>query len=148
METQKISELVDEHLSGTGKFLVELLVKPVNRVFIFIDGDQGVTIEDCVSLSRFLESRFDREKEDFELNVSSAGADQPIRLPRQYPKNIGRSLLVKLTEEEEEVKGKLTEAGEEGITLEITGKKKKEPVESRYISFDRIREAKVIISFK
>jgi ribosome maturation factor RimP len=101
-----------------------------------------------VALSRFIESQLDRDSSDFELNVSSSGADQPIKLPRQYMKNIGRSLQVKLSEENS-VSGKLEDADEKGITLTTSGnKKKKIPPETLNISFESIVESKVIISFK
>jgi ribosome maturation factor RimP len=101
MQISWIKELVDRHLSGTDRFLVDVLIKPGNRIYVFIDGDHGVTIDDCVKISRMLEAELDREREDFELNVSSSGADQPLRMPRQYPKNIGRSLHIKLAEPQE-----------------------------------------------
>ena len=143
-----ITKLVNEHFAGTEKFLVEVLVKPANRIYIFIDGDHGVTISDCVELSRFIESQFDRETEDFELNVSSFGADHPIRIPRQYIKNIGRSMQVKLSEENI-ITGKLEAVDDKGITLVTTGdKKKKLPPETLNLHFEDIIESKVIISFK
>ncbi len=119
-----------------------------DRIYIFIDGDHGVTISDCVELSRFIESQYDRETVDFELNVSSSGADQPIRLPRQYLKNISRSLQVKLSEDNI-ITGKLEEVDEKGIILLTKGDKKKKTVpESLMIPFEEIIESKVIISFK
>jgi len=143
-----IRKLVNEHFTGTEKFLVEVLIKPTNRIYIFIDGDHGVTISDCVELSRFIESQFDRETEDFELNVSSFGADHPIRMPRQYIKNIGRSMQVKLSEENI-ITGKLEAIDDKGITLVTTGdKKKKLPPETLNLHFEDIIESKVIISFK
>jgi ribosome maturation factor RimP len=148
MTTTEINQLAAEHLAGTDKFLVELLIKPGNRIYAFIDGDHGVTISDCVGLSRFIESRLDREVEDYELNVSSFGADHPFRLPRQYPKNIGRNLSVKLSEEES-ITGKLEAVNETGITLIIPAdKKKKTGPETREIAFENIIESKVILSFK
>jgi ribosome maturation factor RimP len=143
-----IRKLVNEHFAGTDNFLVEVLIKPANRIYIFIDGDHGVTISDCVELSRFIESQFDRETEDFELNVSSFGADHPIRMPRQYIKNIGRSMQVKLSEENI-ITGKLEAVDDKGITLVTTGdKKKKLPPETLNLHFEDIIESKVIISFK
>jgi len=140
--------MLEAHLKGTDKFLVEVLVKPGNRIYIFIDGDHGVTIDDCVKVSRFLESGFDREQEDFELNVSSAGADHPITMPRQYTKNIGRQLHIK-QKEGNELKGKLLAADDKGITLELKGDKKaKSPAVIVSIEHENIQEAKVIISFK
>lgn len=148
MNESKIVSLVQQHLEGSDKFLVDVLIRPGNRIFIFIDGDHGVMISDCVELSRFVESQLDRESEDFELNVSSAGADQPIKLPRQYRKNIGRSLQVKLSEENS-VSGKLEAVTDEGIVLTTAGdKKKKLPPETLNIPYESMVESKVIISFK
>jgi len=148
MTVIEITKLVNEHLAGTDKFLVEVFIKPVNRIYIFIDGDQGVKISDCVELSRHIESQYDRETVDFELNVSSSGADQPIRLPRQYLKNIGRSLQVKLSEENI-ITGKLEAMDEKGITIVTEGDKKKKTVpETLKLTFEEIVESKVVISFK
>ena len=143
-----ISNLVNEHLAGSDKFLVEVLIRPTNRIFVYIDGDHGVMISDCVELSRFIESSLDRETEDFELNVSSSGADYPILQPRQYLKNVGRSLSIKMNDEST-LTGKLESVNENGITI-ITpaDKKKKLPSETVTLSFTDIKESKVIISFK
>ncbi|MCU0371552.1 MAG: ribosome assembly cofactor RimP [Bacteroidales bacterium] len=139
---------MNDHLAGSDKFLVDILIKPGNRIYIFIDGDHGVTIADCVELSRCIESNLDRESEDFELNVSSSGADQPIRLPRQYLKNTGRSLQVKLSDDKT-VTGKLNEVSENGIVIEIKeDKKKKISAQILHIDFSQILESKVILSFK
>jgi len=148
MNLSVITKLVDEHLAGTDKFLVEVLIKPSNRIYVFIDGDHGVTISDCAEVSRFIESQLDRETEDYELNVSSSGADQPIKMPRQYLKNVGRSLQVKLSEENS-ISGKLEAVNESGIVLATTGDKKKKILpETLNIPFESIVESKVIISFK
>jgi ribosome maturation factor RimP len=144
----EITRFINEHLAGTDMFLVEVFIKPVNRIYIFIDGDHGVKISDCVALSRHIESKYDRETVDYEMNVSSSGADQPIKLPRQYIKNIGRSLQVKLPDETV-ITGKLEATDEKGITLLREGdKKKKISPESLKLTFEEIVESKVIISFK
>jgi ribosome maturation factor RimP len=148
MTESEITKLVEEHLAGTDMFLVEVFIKPINRIYVFIDGDKGVKISDCVQLSRFIESKYDRETVDYELNVSSSGADQPIRLPRQYTKNIGRSLQVKLSEENT-ITGKLEAVDSKGITLLTQGdKKKKTAPETMNLAFGEILESKVVISFK
>ena len=148
MTIAEVTKIANEYLAGSDKFLVDVLVKPTNRVFVFIDGDQGVTIDDCVKLSRHIESTFDRETEDLELNVSSCGADQPLRFSRQYAKNAGRMLQVKL-DDDSIVSGKLVSADASGIVI-ITNenKKKKVPSETFHLAFNKIKEAKVIISFK
>ena len=87
---EDIEKLADEFLYGTDMFIVKLNVGSDNKITIYIDGDNGVTIDDCVGLSRFIENEYDRETEDFELNVSSAGIDQPFINLRQYLKNIER----------------------------------------------------------
>jgi len=148
MKVGEITSLVNEHLEGTDKFLVEIFIKSINRIFVFIDGDHEVTIADCIELSRFIESQFDREKQDFELNVSSSGADQPIRQQRQYIKNIGRSLQVKLSDDNT-ITGKLEAVDDKGITLLTpVDKKKKTAPETLNLTFEEIKESKVIISFK
>ena len=89
-----IQSLVLEHLQDTDKFLVQVMVKPANKILVFIDSDTNVTIADCVSLSRFIESKLDRETEDFELSVSSSGLDQPLLILRQYIKNLNKLVEV------------------------------------------------------
>jgi ribosome maturation factor RimP len=148
MNISSITNLAEEHLAGTDKFLVEVLIKPGNRIYVYIDGDHGVTISDCVALSRHIESHLDRETLDFELNVSSSGADYPISQPRQYLKNVGRSMNVSM-KDERVISGKLETVDEKGITLTTKGdKKKKLPPETLTIPYTDIKESKVIISFK
>ena len=84
IEKIKILEIVNNALDGSEKFLVNLKITPDNRIYVDIDGDNGITIDDCIELSRAIEGQLDREEEDFELTVSSAGADQPLKLTRQY----------------------------------------------------------------
>jgi len=89
-----ITALINEHLEGTDQFVVNMSIGTDNKISVYIDGDTGVTIDDCVSLSRAIEHQLDREEEDFALNISSAGIDQPFELLRQYVKNIGRPVEV------------------------------------------------------
>ena len=77
----KVMELVEGTLEGGPLFLVGMKITPDNRIFIDIDGDNGVTIDDCIALSRTVENSLNRDEEDFELNVSSAGADSPLKMP-------------------------------------------------------------------
>ena len=92
--SEKIHDLVAEVLEGSDKFLVDFVVQPGNRFTVYIDGDHGVTIQDCQSVSRSIENNVDHEKEDFDLTVSSAGLDHPLKYERQYRKNIGQDLDV------------------------------------------------------
>jgi ribosome maturation factor RimP len=114
----------------------------------------NVSIEDCMSVSRNIEHNLDREDADFELHVSSAGLDKPLRVHAQYVKNIGRGLDVKL-KSKEKTTGTLVEVNTEGIVLErsekqiIEGKKKKELVVIKEtIAFSDISEARIVITFK
>ncbi len=157
MITEKhIASLVETFLEGSDQFVVSIRVTPQNKILVHIDGDQGVTIDDCVKLSRHIEQQLDRDKEDFELEVSSVGVGHPLQLPRQYRNNIGRRLAI-LDVHDKRVKGKLAQVDAGGITLEKdkptkAKKKKKEPETdadaSIYIPFEDIREAKVQVSFR
>lgn len=134
-------------LEGTDKFLVDLKVTSDNRIYVAIDGDNGIVIDDCIALSRTIEASLDRDKEDFELNVASAGADSPLKLPRQYRKNVGRDIHV-LTFDGETVEGLLADADDQQFTVRPNGRKKKgeAPVERTFVYGD-INEAKIIIKF-
>ncbi len=126
IEKIKILEIVSNALEGSDKFLVNLKITPDNRIYVDIDGDNGVTIDDCIELSRAIESQLDRDEEDFALDVSSAGADSPLKLTRQYVKSIGRDVEA-VTFDGEKLEGELTAADDESITLHIAGSKKKAP---------------------
>ena len=91
---KQITEIVNENLEGSELFLVDVKIRPGNNISVFIDSDTNVSIGDCAALSRFIESKLDRETEDFELEVSSAGLDEPIKLHRQYLKHIGSDLKI------------------------------------------------------
>ena len=145
IEKIKILELVNSALEGTDKFLVNLKITPDNRIFVDIDGDNGVTIDDCIALSRAVESQLDREEEDFELNVGSAGADMPLKLNRQYRRHVGRELEVVMVDGER-LEGTLQEAGEEEIVLVEPGNKKQAPQEHR-LAYRNIKSARVAIKF-
>ncbi len=92
----RIKELAEEYLKDTDQFLLEVKIRKGNRILVTIDGDRGVSIDDCVGLSRHIEGHLDRDEEDFELEVSTGGADQPLRTYRQYPKHVGRKLKINM----------------------------------------------------
>ena len=145
----EILDLIREVLDGTDKFLVDLHVSKDNRINVSIDGDNGINIDDCIELSRHIEGNLDREKEDFELNVASAGLDSPLKLLRQYKKNVGRSLKVE-TMDGEVKEGVLMEATDEKIILklELTKKQKKEGVSDAFeCQYEQIKIAKIVIKF-
>ncbi|MFA8299617.1 MAG: ribosome assembly cofactor RimP [Hyphomicrobiales bacterium] len=147
----KIMELVQEHLDKhSDKFLVSLIVKSGNIIHLFIDGDNGITVQDCIDLSRHVEGNLDRDQEDFELKVSSSGLDMPLKLNRQYRKNIEQDITVNLFEDKP-VTGTLKSVTEEEIELERSLSKKeiKENITPKVvIPFSKIKESKVVIKFK
>jgi ribosome maturation factor RimP len=149
---QKIADLIEEHLVGSDKFLVEFNVSTANKIIVFIDGDHGVTISDCIALSRHIESNLDRETEDFELDVSSAGLDLGLRVKRQYLKNIGKNIDIKLNDNTK-ITGLLIGVEDDFITIELPLNKKKKKSEIaddliKSIEFKNIKETKVVIIFK
>ena len=145
IEKIKILELINNALDGSDKFLVNLKITPDNRIYVDIDGDNGVTIDDCIELSRAIESQLDRDEEDFALDVSSAGADQPLKLIRQYRKNVGRDLEV-VTIDGERAEGTLEDASDEGIVIRTPGTKK-QPAETLRFAYRDIKTARVAIKF-
>ena len=152
INTNNIQNLIDDFLIDTDLFLVKLTISKDNNIRVFIDGDNGVTIDDCVALSRHIEGNLDREKEDFELNVSSSGLGQPFSLSRQYKNSIEKKIQI-IDLENKKIKGVLKKVSENGIEiLEIVStKNKKNKKESLgdllTFSFESIKEAKRIISF-
>lgn len=128
-------------------FLVEIRIKPTNNVKLFLDGDQGVTIEKCISWNRALYKKIEEENlfpnGDFSLEVSSPGVDEPLKLFRQYKKNIGRTVEV-ILKEGNKVTGKMIDVTEDAITVEETkGKNKKKEVIQHVFLFDQIKSTKI-----
>lgn len=128
-------------------FLVEIRVKPTNNVKLFLDGDQGVTIEKCISWNRALYKKIEEENlypdGNFSLEVSSPGVDEPLRMLRQYKKNVGRSVEV-ILKDGIKIAGKLTDVSEEAITVEETkGKNKKKEVIQHQFQFDQIKSTTI-----
>jgi ribosome maturation factor RimP len=152
--TERIGTLIKETLTEKNCFVVELDVREGNDILLEIDSVESVSIQDCIDLSKAIEHNLDREEEDFELNVSSAGLDRPFRVREQYEKNIGKDVKV-VPVEGEVIKGELKEVNDEEIVLEysykerIEGRKKKQTiVKQEKITFNNIKETTIIISFK
>ena len=149
----KILELLEEGLKEKPLlFLVDLTVTETFKVIVTLDGDNGVNLQDCIDISRAIDSNLDREEQDYALEVASAGVSTPLKLVRQYRKNIGRTLKVKTATET--IEAKLDDVSEEGITLSWTARepkkigKGKETVEhKREIPYTEIKEAIVTIIF-
>lgn len=152
LKTQ-VEELLAKALEENKKlFLIDFSITPDNAIRIVLDGDEGVNLKDCMAISRAIEHNLDREEHDFSLEVTSAGAAEPIVMARQYPKNIGRKLVVKTAAENYE--GNLTEASENSITLEWkerepkpVGKGKRTVQKRKKIAISEIDEAKVKLKF-
>ena len=141
----KVLELAHDALEGSDKYVVNLKITSDNRIFVDIDGDNGINIDDCIELSRAIEGQLDREVEDFELNVSSAGADSPLKMPRQYKRHVGRRLEIKL-KDGREMEATLQEAEDDHIVVRTKGTKKAAP-ETLTLPFADIMSAHVMIAF-
>jgi ribosome maturation factor RimP len=152
-ETVKAVEgLVQALLAGEScYFLVDVRIKPTNNVKVYIDGDQGISIEKCVQYNRALYKKLEESglfpTGDFSLEVSSPGLDEPLKLLRQYRKNIGRQVELVLQDGSKK-EGRLLEVSEDGIIVEeIRGKNKKKEVINHTFLFDNIKTTKIQVVF-
>lgn len=146
--TQFINELLE---GDTDNFLVDLRVKPGNNIKVFLDADSGISIARCVSINRALYKKIEEAawfpEGDFSLEVSSPGLDEPLKLLRQYRKNLGRSVEVTM-KDASRIEGKLLEVTEDGIVVEeIKGKNKKKEVIAHSLLFDNIKQTKIQVVF-
>lgn len=149
----KVIALLNQGLSEKQSvFLIDLTITESMKIIVTLDGDQGVTLQDCIDISRAIENNLDREEQDFSLEVASAGVSTPLKLVRQYKKNIGRVLKVKTATET--IEAVLSEANEEFITLTWTARepkkigKGKETVDKKLaLPYSEIKEAIVTITF-
>ena len=153
VDKKKITAFVKEQLDES-MFLVEVTVNASNVIKVFIDSFDGLTIDQCVQISRELEQNLDRDKEDFELQVSSPGLSEPFRVKEQYLKNVGHDVEI-VTTEGVKLEGELLDAGDEGILLKtakrerVGGHKKKQLiVKEHQLKYGEIKSAKVVVSFK
>ena len=143
-----IRRLVTGFISGTGIFLVDVRLSSTGRITVLIDRPEGVRIEDCVSISRQINSELGEEAGDYELNVSSPGLDMPLLVPEQFIKNEGRMVDV-TTGEGERLKGVMMNVTAGGFDLQTETKQKKEKVTVvRSFNFEDVKTVKIIISFK
>ncbi len=143
--------MVEKIIRETEIFLVDITVTAKNKILIWIDKKDGITIDECAEISKELENHLDRSIEDFEMEVSSPGLDTSFRVRQQYDKNIGRKIEI-VTENNKIHKGELLQVTEDGIKLEIIknkkGKGKKEDQATELsLGFNQIKSAKVIVTF-
>lgn len=149
-----VTQLAESYLDATDNYLVDVQIKPGNLIVIEIDNDEAVSIDDCIGLSKYVEEHLDREVEDYELEVGSAGVTSPFKVLRQYQKNIGNEVEV-LLNKGIKLSGVLKDATAEGIVLSVTkqikpegAKRKQTIVEDQNYSFDEIKNTKYLIRFK
>lgn len=155
MITEKyIRELVEEKLDEIGGFIVDIKIQPNSKILVLIDKENGIVIKDCVQVSRHVESTLESEHpevmETLGLEVSSPGLDYPLKHHRQYVKNVGRKVNVKLNNDSEKT-GTLLKVSDESIEIaeELRQKgKKKVEINNAEIPFTNIKETKIVISFK
>jgi len=150
---KRVTELVEEKISDRPElFLVEVKMLPNNKLIVHVDGDEGISIQDCAAISRHVGFHLEEEntiEKAYNLEVSSPGVGEPLRLNRQYVKNIGREVSVKQTGGEVK-EGKLLAVNDASITIEAKVKEKGKKVQLVETSIDlnSITETKVLISFK
>ncbi len=154
IDRNKVRELAQEWLNGKEYFLVDTAVDEQNKITVEIDHKDGVWIEDCCELSKFIEEHLDREVEDFELEVGSAGIGQPFKVVQQYINSIGYDVEL-LTADGVKMEGCVRNADDEGFTVVVTEKQKVEgkkrpqlvDVEKRF-AYQDVKWVKSIIDFK
>ncbi len=153
IDKKTIQGIIEKEIENTDLYLVETKVSSDNTISVMIDSFAGVPIIKCIELSRAIDGQLDREVEDFELSVSSAGIGQTFQVVQQYHKNVGKDVEV-LTTEGNKVIGKLLVVGENEIEIEVEelvkveGKKKKQLItKTLSFTFDQIKSTKDIITF-
>ena len=132
IDKNTVKSIVDEWLSDKEYFLVDIEVSPDDRIVVEIDHADGVWIEDCVDLSRYIEDHLSRDEEDYELEVGSAGLSSPFKVAMQYVKNIGTEVET-LTKGGEKLKGTLKSADEDSFVITIETKEKPEGAKKKIV---------------
>ena len=148
----KIENKINEYIDGSDLFVVDVKATPQQKIMVFIDGMNNISIEKCVEVSRMLESYLEEEQlvnDNYTLEVSSPGMGQPFRVRQQYLKSINRSLEV-LRKDGEKHEGLLKDVKDEIICLEVEKKKKGKVINKELIEipFDSIKATKQLITFK
>ncbi|MFM9988462.1 ribosome assembly cofactor RimP [Flavobacterium sp.] len=150
---ENVKDLLERGLAEyPSLFLIDLNINDANKIVITLDGDNGVQLQDCINISRSIDNNLDREEVDFALEVASAGVSLPLKLVRQYRKNIGRTLKIKTSSQT--IEALLLEVSEEDITVEWSsrepkkiGKGKETVAHKEKIAYADIQEAIVVIIF-
>ncbi len=154
IDKEIVRQIVEDFTKEKEIFLVSVEVKPGNIIVVEIDSDNSISIDNCIALNKFIESKLDRDIEDYELEVGSAGISQPFKILRQYLKNIGNEVEV-LTKAGKKLQGILKDANEQNMVLTIEkqvkpeGAKRKITVEEDLtFTYDEIKYTKYLIRFK
>ncbi|MDE6609008.1 MAG: ribosome assembly cofactor RimP [Muribaculaceae bacterium] len=154
IDKSQIKPIVEQAIEGTDIYLVDLRVEPGNRIVVELDSADGMDVDSCAGISRKIEATLDRDKEDFELEVGSAGLTAPFKVRQQYLKNIGNEIEV-LTKDGRKLKGTLTAVNPDDYVIEIPVKEKapgaKRPtvvMKPQTIPFDLTKIARYVITFK
>lgn len=154
IDKSQIKDIVDEHLLSSDIFLVDVTVRPGNFIVIEIDSKDGVSIDECIKLSKEIESHFDRDIEDFELEVGSAGITSPFKIKKQYEKNIGNEVEI-LTKEGKKLTGILKSCNESSFVVTVTKMEKPEGAKRKIavdeditFGYDDVKYTKYLIRFK
>ncbi|MFA5620769.1 MAG: ribosome assembly cofactor RimP [Weeksellaceae bacterium] len=155
MDKEYIKKLTEEAIAeNPAMFLVSLNISTDNSIEILIDEDEGLKMEEAVRVSRHVEHNLNRDEVDFSLKVSSPGVGNPLIMPRQYIKNIGRTLKVTKNDETKDIEGKIESADENGVVLTYTVKESKPTGKGKItvekkerIEYDNIKKAVVKITF-
>jgi len=150
---EKVNGLITEALlEKPSIFLIDLAISDSFKISVGLDGDNGVALQDCIDISRAIENNLDREEQDFSLEVASVGVGSPLKLIRQYKKNIGRTLIV--TTNTEKIEAELIEANDVFIILswksrepKKVGKGKETVQKEQQIPYTEIKEAVVTVTF-
>ena len=146
IEKETVEALIAGILEGTEIFLVGVRIDSNNKIQVHVDKDGGISIDDCVSVSRALGGKLDRDQEDFAMEVSSPGLDSPFRVIKQYEKNIGKMVSVQC-DDGDKFLGTLKEVNNERILLEIPSGKKGGESQLKELTFNEIKSARIHIQF-
>lgn len=153
IDKSALAVVLEKGMEGTDLFLVDVNISKDNRIVVEIDSDTRVDIDECIRLNRLVEGEFDRDVEDYELEIGSAGLTSPLRIPRQYRKYVGEEVEV-LTVAGKKQKGVLKSADEEGFVLTVSKKEKPEGAKRAVMvasdmpfKYDEIKYTKYIIQF-
>jgi len=153
IDKQTVQGLVEKWLNDKDYFLTDLTISDDDRIVVEIDHKEGVWIDDCVELSKFIEANLDRDVEDYELEVGSAGIGQPFKVRQQYVNNIGNEVEILLSDGSK-LKGVLKDADDDGFTAVVKKKVKPEGAkrpkmvdEDLRLAYGEAKEVKAVIKF-